>query len=94
MSLAPQVSRVLDLGARAGDPEYHQMRPPAARAAHEQRAGALDLPSDPVAQVRDLLIAGGAGPRTARVDAPRASGEALPILLWLPGGGHTPGSIH
>lgn len=93
MSLSADAARVLELIARAGNPEYHQMDARAARAAHEERSTALDLAPDPVAHVRDVLIAGGEGPRPARVYLARESQAPAPVVLWLHGGGHTVGSI-
>jgi len=92
-SLHPEAAKVLDLVARAGNPEYHTMPAHEARAAHEENAAALDIAPDPLPYVRDVTLPGGAGGLPARVYANRASPRDLPVVLWLHGGGHTVGSI-
>ena len=92
MSLHPQVENVLNLINSAARPDYHEMPAHEARAIHERNAPVLNLRTDAVMHVRDIVIAGGDGPRPARVYADREPGD-LPVVLWLHGGGHTIGSI-
>ncbi len=93
MTLSAQAAQVLQLIERAGNPEYHHMTAREARAAHESRAGALDMAPDPLSHVVDVTLPGGGAPRPARVYASHAPGPPLPVVLWLHGGGHTVGSV-
>ena len=92
-SLHPEAAKVLDLLVRAGKAEYHTMPAHEARAAHEERATALDMAPYPLPHVRDVTLPGGAGKLPARVYANQSSPRDLPVVLWLHGGGHTVGSI-
>ncbi|MBP7565703.1 MAG: alpha/beta hydrolase [Burkholderiaceae bacterium] len=84
---------VLERMARAARPPFHTLTPDAARAAYEKGAGVLELPAAPLARVEDLRLPARDGTLlSARLYAP-AAGEALPLLLYLHGGGFTVGSI-
>ncbi|ACM33447.1 Alpha/beta hydrolase fold-3 domain protein [[Acidovorax] ebreus TPSY] len=93
--LTPQMRNVIDGMARAGRPPLHTLSPAQARAAYELGAGVLELPKAALPRVEDLRIPARDGtPLPARLYAPTASdAQALPLLLYLHGGGFTIGSI-
>lgn len=76
---------------------WHQLTPEQARQAYERAAEVLDLPRQPLPEVRDILLPrrdGGALP--ARLYRPVDAAQALglqPALLYLHGGGFTIGSL-
>lgn len=84
---------VVDRMARAGRPPLHTLTPAEARAAYELGAGVLEVPKAALPRVEDLRIPARDGlPLPARLYAPGA-GRALPLLLYLHGGGFTVGSV-
>lgn len=84
---------VVDRMARAGRPPLHTLTPAEARAAYELGAGVLEVPKAALPRVEDLRIpARGGLPLPARLYAPE-TGRALPLLLYLHGGGFTVGSV-
>lgn len=90
--LTPRMRGLLDRVARADRPLWHQMTPQSARAAYERAAEVLDLPRVPLARVEDCRIPTASGVEcAARLYA--ASGQELPVLLYLHGGGFTIGSL-
>ncbi len=91
--LHPEIRRVLDLVENAGNAQYHEMSATDAREAHEERAPLLDMPSEPLPHVEDVLVPGPAGQLPMRTYAASANPDGLPVVLWLHGGGHTVGSI-
>jgi acetyl esterase len=93
MPLDPQVGEVLALIRAAGNPEYWQMTPAQARDWHNRKAGLLDIKPAPVFERKDRRIAGPHGEIPLRIYTPRESGSALPVLVWLHGGGHVVGSL-
>jgi acetyl esterase len=83
---------LLDRIQRAQRTPMHAQTPAEARAGYELAAEVLDLPRTPLARVEALTLPGGDGqPRPARLYAP--SHEALPVLLYLHGGGFVVGSL-
>lgn len=92
-ALHPEVAGVLELVARADNPAYHEMSAAEARAMHEEHAPALDLPAPSLPLLRDLVLPAPGGELSARLYAPVAQPDGLPVVLWLHGGGHTVGSI-
>lgn len=83
---------VLERIQRAGRPPFHTLTPQQARAAYLAGAEVLDLPRAPLARVQDIELPGGDGSaRPARLYA--ASHEALPVLLYLHGGGFVIGGL-
>ncbi|MBW8848680.1 MAG: alpha/beta hydrolase [Burkholderiales bacterium] len=72
---------------RANRPAFHTLTPREARIAYRMGAEILDLPRAPLARVEDLEAAG----CPARLYAP--SGERLPVMLYLHGGGFTIGDL-
>lgn len=94
--LTPQMRGVLERMARAARPPLHNLTPQAARAAYAAGAEVLEVPRAPLPRVEDLHIPARDGwPLPARLYAPstRAQAPALPLLLYLHGGGFTIGSI-
>lgn len=85
--LTPRMAEILSRIHRANRPSYHQLSPQQARTAYRMGAEILDLPRAPLARVENLSLAG----RPARLYAP--SHEALPLLLYLHGGGFTIGDL-
>ena len=85
--------QVLQGMARAARPALHSLSPAQARAAYEAGAQVLELPPAPLARVEDLHLPARDGVALpARLYAP-SSEAALPLLLYLHGGGFTIGSV-
>ncbi|QXW17060.1 alpha/beta hydrolase [Comamonas aquatica] len=86
---------VLRRMARANRPHLHTLTPQQARAAYEAGAGVLEITPAPLPRVEDVRIPARDGHALpARLYAPRAQAEgALPVLLYLHGGGFTIGSV-
>lgn len=85
--LTPRMAGLLERIHRANRPPFHSLTPRDARLAYRMGAEILDLPRAPLARIEDLELAG----RPARLYAP--SGERLPVLLYLHGGGFTIGDL-
>jgi acetyl esterase len=66
-----------------------QMTPTEARAMRIEMVKASELPPEPIASSRDIMVWGAAGDIPARVFTPagNALDEPRPILLWFHGGG-------
>jgi len=78
---------------RAGAPPLYAMSPAQARVAYQERSEVLDLPRAALARVEDLSIPADDGsPLPARLYAARRDG-ALPVLLYLHGGGFVIGNL-
>ncbi len=91
-ALTPTMRDVLERISRAGRPPMHTLSVHEARASYAMGAEILDLPRAPLARVEDLTIPvreGAAVP--ARLYA--ESRAALPVLLYLHGGGFTIGNL-
>ncbi len=83
---------VLERMARTGHPPLHTLPAAQARQAYERAAGVLELAPVALARVEDILVPAHDGALLpARLYAPSAG--ALPVLLYLHGGGFTIGSI-
>ena len=90
--LTPAMAGVLERIQRAGRPPFHTLTPQQARAAYVSGAEVLDLPRARLARVEDITLPGGDGlPRAARLYA--AADSALPVLLYLHGGGFVIGGL-
>jgi len=91
--LDPQVAAVLAKIRLAGNPEYWQMTPAQARDWHNRKAGILDIAPEDVHAVEDRVVRAIEADVPVRIYTPRASQAALPVLVWLHGGGHVVGSL-
>jgi acetyl esterase len=95
--LTPVMRQVLERMARAGRAPLHALTPDQARAAYEAGAGVLELTPHKLARVEDLQFTARDGhPLPARLYAPEQPAldrPALPVLMYLHGGGFTVGSI-
>ena len=90
--LTPAMRGVLERMARAQRMPLQAMPVSLARLAYEAGAGVLEVPRAPLPRVQDFTIPARDGHRlAARLVAP--SHAALPVLLYLHGGGFTIGSI-
>lgn len=86
------MAALLERIARADRPGFETMTPPAARGAYTAAAEVLEPPRAPLARVEDIALPGADGaPLPARLYAP--SHDALPVLLYLHGGGFTVGNL-
>lgn len=93
--LTPAMRGVIDRMARAGRPPMHALSPDQARAFYEMGAGVLDIPPHKMARVEALHIPTRDGATlNARLVAPHGREQALPVLLYLHGGGFTVGSVN
>lgn len=93
LRLTPQMRGVILGMQRAGRPPLHSLSPQRARVAYEAGAEVLEVPKAQLARVDDLAIPARDGAQLpARLYAPSAD-TALPLLLYLHGGGFTIGSI-
>jgi acetyl esterase len=95
--LTPAMRGVIDRMARAGRPPMHALTPDQARAFYEMGSGVLDIPPHKMARVEVLHIPTRDGAMlNARLVVPHEHGHAtaLPVLLYLHGGGFTVGSVN
>ncbi|MBF6632417.1 MAG: alpha/beta hydrolase [Comamonas sp.] len=84
---------VLRRMARANRPHLHTLSPAQARAAYEAGAGVLEIARPDLPRVQDITIPARDGAALpARLYAP-STASALPVLLYLHGGGFTIGSV-
>jgi acetyl esterase len=90
--LTPSMAGLLVRIRRAQRTPFHAMTPIEARAAYSKAAEVLEPPRAPLARVQELSVPAGDGsPRAARLYAP--SHDALPVLLYLHGGGFVIGGL-
>ncbi|MEY4978196.1 MAG: hypothetical protein RLZZ352_466 [Pseudomonadota bacterium] len=90
--LTPAMRNLLDRMAHAGHVPMHALSPQQARQVYEAGAPILDMAPHKLTRVQDLSIpARDAVALPARLFAP--SHDALPVLLYLHGGGFTVGSV-
>ena len=90
--LTRRMAELLENIRRANRPPFHTLSPIEARRAYEAASEILELPRAPLARVDELTIPAGDGaPLRARLYA--NSREALPLLLYLHGGGFTIGNL-
>lgn len=83
---------VLERIRRAGRPPFHELSVPEARSAYVAASEILEFPRAPLPRVEDLSIPAADGTLLpARLYAP--SGERLPVLLYLHGGGFVIGNL-
>jgi acetyl esterase len=94
--LTPQMAGVLDRVRRAKAAPFYEMGVAEARRAYVERSEVLELPREPLPRVENLNVPGSAGePLPARLYAPRARDDhaALPLVLYLHGGGFVIGGL-
>lgn len=94
--LTPAMRSVLAGMARARHPPLHTRTPQSAKAAYEAGAHVLEIARAPLPRIEWLSIPARDGAMLpACLYAPQATGAApaLPVLLYLHGGGFTVGSI-
>lgn len=91
--LDPQVKAIVDGINAAGAPEYCDMSPAEARAAHNEKAPLLGAPWVDLFSVRNFSIDGDAGPIPVRFYQPRPAESLVPTLVFFHGGGHVVGSL-
>lgn len=91
MPLHPQARALLEELSVAPGPPLHEMSVLQARSLD---AGFIDMqgPALSVAEVRDILVTGGAGALPARIYHPEP-GRQLPVLVFFHGGGYVVGDI-
>jgi acetyl esterase len=91
-SLTRKMAELLANIRRAKRPPFHALGPRGARTAYEAAAEILEPPRVALARVEDIRIPAADGtPLRARVYA--RSTAALPVLLYMHGGGFTIGSL-
>jgi acetyl esterase len=83
---------LLDNVKRAGFPPVYQLPLDQARAAYRAAVGSMEVPHVALPRVEDFAIPGPAGDIRARLWAPTQD-PALPVLLYLHGGGFVIGGI-
>ncbi|MEP6874948.1 MAG: alpha/beta hydrolase [Burkholderiales bacterium] len=90
--LTPKMARLLANIRRANRPSFQSLGAHTARLALEAAAEILEPPRAALARAEDIRIPADDGtPLRARVYA--ASGDVLPVLLYMHGGGFTIGSL-
>jgi acetyl esterase len=90
--LTPRMAALLALVGRANRPGFETMTPAEARVAYTAGAEVLEPPRAALPRVEEITLPGAGGvPLPARLYAP--STEALPVLMYLHGGGFTIGSL-
>ena len=86
------MAALLERIARAKRPGFETLTPTEARAAYTAAAEVLESPRAPLPRVEDITLPGAGGAvLPARLYAPSA--QALPVLLYLHGGGFTIGNL-
>ena len=95
MHLDPQIEHILGLVNKAGYPEFWELSPLEARAQLAKTMPILDAKPVPIHKWEDKFIPVGARLIPVRVFTPRParSGELLPVMMWLHGGGFVVGSV-
>jgi acetyl esterase len=91
--LDPQARALLDLMVQRGVPPTHTLSPAEARRLYLERRGFTQPEPPAVGPVRDLPVAGGAGPIAARLVLPAATALPPPVLVYFHGGGWTIGDL-
>lgn len=94
--LTPQMAGVLDRVRRAKATPFYEMSVAEARQAYVDRSEVLELPRERLARIDNVNVPAADGePLSARLYAPRRRGEgaALPLLLYLHGGGFVIGNL-
>jgi acetyl esterase len=90
--LDPKIQSVLDGKLAAPGPPAHELPVEQQRAGHVQETAQLCGEGPAVAEVREIAVPGPAGDVPVRAYRPEGDG-ALPIVVWLHGGGWVVGSV-
>lgn len=91
--LTPAMRQLVERMARAPYPPLHTLNAAEAKAAYAKSAGVLDVPKPELPRVADFAIPARDGYQLpARLYSPRVE-AALPVLMYLHGGGFTIGNI-
>jgi acetyl esterase/lipase len=90
--LDPEIQPILDMMNAAPGPPTHLVPVDQARAAHDSETAEMSGPGQEVAEIRELLAPGPAGPIPIRLFRPDREG-ALPLVAYLHGGGWVMGSL-
>ena len=95
MPLDPQMQFVLDLVKKANYPQFCELSPAEARQLFDKTAPVLDVKPEPIFGLAERPIPGPAGAIALRIFTPSLPepGAALPVLLFLHGGGWVIGSL-
>jgi len=95
LNLDPEALRLVELAARAGKPPYEALTPDQARQAYAASWDVLQAPTQEVASVRDLGIAGPAGELRLRIYRGRGTSDdqRIPCLVFAHGGGWVIGNL-
>ena len=92
--LDPQARALIDLMIERGVPPTHTLTPAEARRLYRERRGFTQPEPPAVGAVRELSVAGGAGPIAARLYTPAAAASSpAPVLAYFHGGGWTIGDL-
>jgi acetyl esterase len=91
--LDPQARALLDLMVERGVPPTHTLTPTEARRLYRERRSFTQPDPPVVGVVRELAVAGGAGPIAARLYLPVAAASPPPVLAYFHGGGWTIGDL-
>jgi acetyl esterase len=89
VELAPEIQLMLKLAERFGPPDYDTMTVAEARASLRGDAIAVAGRPLPLAEVRDVLVAG----LPARLYVPEGAPAPAPLLVYYHGGGHVCGDL-
>ncbi len=91
--LDPQARALLDLMIENRVPPTHTLTPEQARAFYRERRFFTQPEPPPLAEVRDLVAPGPAGPMALRLYRPAPPDTTLPLLVYFHGGGWTIGDL-
>ena len=92
-TLEPEMQLSLSLLERLGAPPLQTLPPEEAREAYRRRVEVSNGLPVPVGGVRDLTLAGAAGPLAARHYAPDEPGGPRPLIVYYHGGGFVVGDL-
>jgi acetyl esterase len=94
MTLDPQAARFLEAAEQSGLPLLETLSPQAARIQYEKGCAVVGGRAPELFDVRDMAAPGPRGDIGLRVYTPRdPAGEALPLLIYIHGGGYVIGSL-
>ena len=93
MNILAETKALLDAAAEAEGPKLHEMDPVTAREVMGPLVLQLDLPLEPLKEVREITIPGPVHPIPARLFVPEAGKTDGPVMVYYHGGGWVLGSI-